>query len=276
MPIPSPLFDPGPIIERILAGTIWSPHFPLRRTERLAQLSPKDEPIPRAGGLYRIHREGNQPVLAYVGHSSSLRRRINELATGVYGERMPFTTPHVAAPALWAWAKTPPYAPLTLSFVSFDANTYWQQGLQHLIIAFERGQRRKQASLAEQAGNILYSPLAQYGKMPHGWSPSSTRTVGERGEPTMVAGPWHVPSIAPVSILDDQQDAFSDGWGGHEWSAWCYAREVPMHGKQKGLYRLRMQDSFHLWYVGCGQIASAAREAACTSPALLFSAVMGT
>lgn len=58
------------LIEGILSSAIWSPRFPLRRTERLARLSPKDEPIPRRGGLYRIHLEGDPSVLAYVGQTS--------------------------------------------------------------------------------------------------------------------------------------------------------------------------------------------------------------
>ncbi len=51
----SQVFDPGAIIEGMLAGTIWSPRFALRRTERLAQLAPQNDPLPRKPGIYRIH-----------------------------------------------------------------------------------------------------------------------------------------------------------------------------------------------------------------------------
>lgn len=53
--MPTP--DLGPLIAGILADTIWSPHFPLRRAERLASISPKHDPVPRSGGIYRIHLE---------------------------------------------------------------------------------------------------------------------------------------------------------------------------------------------------------------------------
>lgn len=78
--------DLSPIVAGILAGTIWSPHYPLRREERLAPISPKDDPVTRSGGLYRVHLEEEHPRLLYVGQTGALRRRLNELASGVFGD----------------------------------------------------------------------------------------------------------------------------------------------------------------------------------------------
>lgn len=191
-------------------------------------------------------------------------------------DSMPFTTPHVVATSLWAWARTEPYAPLTLSFAEVEANAFWRQGLEDLVIAFERWQRGKQPVQVKPLKTVIYSPLANYGKMVPGWLPSSSRVIGERGGPTFVDGPWHAPSIAPVGNLDDQQDAFDVVWGGHAWTVWRPVGEVPIHLEERGLYRLRKRDSPHLWYVGCGQIAAAARDAARTCPDFLFSAALGT
>jgi hypothetical protein len=271
--MPTP--DLGPLIAGILADTIWSPHFPLRRAERLASISPKDDPVPRSGGLYRIHLEEEEPLLAYVGQTGRLRGRLNELALGVFGDVMPYTTPHVAAPSLYAWALTPPYAPLMLSFLKADLRAYYRQGLESLVVTVER-QRRKQTASAKQLARGGYSPLANFGKMPKGWYPSSSRTVGERGSVTLVDGTWHELSIMPVCDLDDSHEAFGDVWGGHEWTPWRYAREVPIHLEQRGLYRLWQKGAQEFWYIGCGQIASAARTAARLNPDLLFSAVVGS
>lgn len=262
------------LIAGIRAETIWSPHFPLRRAERLARISPKDDPVPRSGGLYRIHLEEEQPLLAYVGQTGRLRGRLNELALGVFGDEMPYTTPHVAAPSLYAWVHTPPYAPLMLSFCNVDLSAYYRQGLENLVITVER-QRRKQIAPARQRARGGYSPLANFGKMPQGWYPSSSRTVGERGGTTLVDGPWHEPSIMPVCELDDPHEAFDDVWGGHVWTPWRYAREIPARLDQRGLYRLWQKGVQEFWYIGCGQLTAAARSAARLKPDLLFSAVAG-
>src|SRR5690348_13794669 len=78
------------LIAKILDESLWSLHFPVNRAARLAQLAhPSHDPIPKKAGIYRIHMEG-VPVLAYVGQSKDLRRRVNELR-GVDDDLMPYT-----------------------------------------------------------------------------------------------------------------------------------------------------------------------------------------
>src|SRR5579864_168658 len=105
------------VIEGLPDEILWSPRFPVNRTERLERLAhPRHDPLPKKGGIYRIHMEG-VPVLAYVGQSQDIRRRVNELR-GVSGSVMPFTDPHIAGPCLWAWGQMPPNRPYTVSFVA--------------------------------------------------------------------------------------------------------------------------------------------------------------
>lgn len=266
-----------PIIAGVVTGTIWSPRFPLCRAERLASISPKDDPVPRSGGVYCVYLEDleeERPLLAYVGQTGRLRGRLNELANGVFAEQMPFTTPHVAAPSLYAWAHTPPYAPLMLTFFEVDLPAYYRQGLEDFVLAFERQKRKKMAS-AIQIARCGYSALANFGRMPKGWCPSTSRERGRRGGPTLVEGPWHIPSIAPVGELDVAHSIFSEAWGGHAWSAWQHAHEISVLSKTRGLYRLWPEGAADLWYIGWGDIATAAREIARVNPNLLFSAVPG-
>jgi hypothetical protein len=268
-------FDPGAIIEGFRTSRIWSPRFALRRTERLAQLAPHNDPLPRAPGIYRVHLE-RSPVLAYIGQTGDLRRRINELSVGVYADAMPFTTPHVAAPCLWAWRQIPPRAPFTVSFVSVsdDVSAFWRQGLEDVALSIDRWDR-KRLPVQEPAWRMCYSPLANFGKAPVGWQLSSSRESGRQGGPTATQEEAHEPSIMPRGDLDDPQDACAEVWGGYSWSSWQGAREVKMPPEARGLYRLWERDAPDLLFLGYGCLAGAASHAARTNVRLLFSAVAG-
>lgn len=262
------------LITQILDESLWSVRFPLNRTERLAPLAhPRHDPIPKKAGIYRVHMEG-VPVLAYVGQSKDLRRRVNELR-GVDDELMPYTDPHIAGPSLWSWRQFPPQRPYTVTFAAFESSAYFRQGLEDLVIAHARWQvKRKPPS--EQRWRATYSPLASFHKMPAGWVSSSPRSRGYRGGPSPFLSECHTSSIAPVGDLDDQRDPVHDlGWGGHVWSAWSEARSIRDMERAQGLYRLRKSDEPGLLFIGHGNLEEAARSAARAGTDLLFSSVAG-
>jgi hypothetical protein len=262
------------LIAQILNGSLWSQRFPVNRAERLVRLAhPRHDPIPKMSGIYRIHMEG-VPILAYVGQSKDLRRRLNELR-GVDEDLMPYTDPHIAGPALWAWRQFPPHRPYTVTFATFESSAYWRQGFEDLVIAYARWDLKRDPTL-EERWHAAYSPLASFHKMPAGWVSSSSRSRGYRGGPSPFLSECHTPSIAPVGDLDDQRDPVLDlGWGGHVWSAWSEARDIRDMERAQGLYRLRKSDESRLLFIGHGSLEEAARSAARAGTDLLFSYAIG-
>ena len=238
-----------------MSGSIWSPRFPVSCIERLERLAhPSHDPLPKKSGIYRVHLEG-VPILAYVGQSKDLQRRVNELR-GVYGDVMPFTDPHIAAPALWAWRQLPPHRPYTVSFASIPGSAYWRQGYEDLVIAHARWETLRHPA-GEEWWHTAYSPLTNFHKMPRGWVSSSSRSLGYRGgkasflvendlsetaETCGWDGFWDpeeglgwTPSIAPVGDLSDPRDPIQDlGWGGHQWS---HNRHQAKKGRGKEKHR---------------------------------------
>ncbi len=262
------------MIDQILRGTIWSARFPVNRTERLARLAhPRHDPVPKKSGVYRIHMEG-VPILAYVGQSQDLRRRINELR-GIEGDSMPFTDPHIASPCLWVWKQFPPNRPYTVSFAAIEGSAYWRQGFEDLVIAQARWNLKRALTLDER-WHTAYSPLANFHKMPDGWVSSSSRAKGYRGGRVPFRTESHTPSIMPVGELDDQRDPIADlGWGGHEWTPWRRAGEVQVDERAQGLYRLRKSDENDLIFIGYGSIGDAMRDARSAGRDLMVSYVVG-
>lgn len=272
----------------------------MSRTERLERLAhPSHDPLPKKPGIYRVHMEG-VPVLAYVGQSRDLRRRINELR-GVYGDVMPFTDPHIAAPALWAWRQLPPHRPYTVSFASISGPAYWRQGFEDLVIAQARWETLRHPA-GEEWWHTAYSPLTNFHKMPRGWRSSSSRSSGYRGgkvpflaeddlSKSAAAGGWDgfwdpeggwgwAPSIAPVGDLSDPRDPIHDlGWGGHQWTPWNNAGTLHIDRAAQGLYRLR-RDNATLLFIGQGNLFNAAKDAAREAKLMgedrLFSYVAGS
>jgi hypothetical protein len=81
-------------INHTLVWSLWVPHYGCWRGDI----------IPDKPGLYRIRRIG-QMCLDYIGQtgkgSMTLRKRLG-MQRGGYAAEMPYTDPHMAAPALWA------------------------------------------------------------------------------------------------------------------------------------------------------------------------------
>ena len=142
------------------------------------------------------------------------------------------------------------------------------------IISVDRWDR-KRLPVQEPAWQAFFSPLANFGKAPVGWQLSSSREVGRRGGPTLTQQESHESSIMPVGGLDGTQDASAEVWGGHTWSPWRSASEVKMHPEVRGLYRLADRDTPALFFLGCGYLEEAARNAARRNRCLHFSAVTG-
>jgi hypothetical protein len=131
--------------------------------------------------------------------------------------------------------------------------------------------------MIEERWRTAYSPLANFHKMPDGWVSSSSRAKGYRGGRMPFLTESHTPSILPVGDLDDQRDPIADlGWGGHEWTPWCYAGEVQVDESAQGLYRLRKSDENSLLFIGYGSIGYAIRGAKHAGKDLLFSYATGS
>lgn len=254
-----------------LTHTTWSQPYPLNRNERIAAQAWHHDALPNQPGVYGVYAG---ETLAYIGQSGDLRQRINALGVNVSREQMPFTTPHVAAPALWLLARLQDSLPLTVSFARFASSAYWRQGVEDVAIALQRW-RHKRHPVRSEGWPSSYSPLANYGRFRLGWRPSTSQALGERGGPSSLSGPWHLPDIAPYDELDDQRDAFAEVWGGHVWSAWQDAHTVVLPSDWRGLYRLWRPGVADLWFLGSGKLASAAHKAASLAGEVVFSAVSG-
>ena len=170
-----------------------------------------------------------------------------------------------------------PSAPFTVSFaaLSEEVPAFWRQGLEDVALSVDRWAKSRWP-VQEIAWQAFFSPLANFGKAPLGWSLSSSRENGRRGGPTLTLEEAHEPSIMPVGDLDSTQDACAEVWGGHTWSPWRYAREASPHPEERGLYRLWERGAPDLFFLGYGFLGEAARYAARTNARLLFSAICGT
>ena len=104
------------------------------------------------------------------------------------------------------------------------------------------------------------SPLANFGRMPLGWSPSSGNDAGLvargkrfRGSPTIELLECHRPGIAPMGSLTGHPHARA--WCGHTWTSWVPLNSIRPGGNEEGLYRLRIPDCDPLLLIGSGKLA---------------------
>jgi hypothetical protein len=221
--------------------TAWGRWYPLEDCWRGTTL-------PSHPGLYRIRLLDSKHLsqLAYIGQSGNLKERIGALKN-VYKAAMPYKAPHTAAPALWAWLHTIPSSRFEISVAPFPAvSDVLRLGLECVALAFSRQQ-------------YMRSPLANFGRMPQGYKPSSgndARLVlsGKRfrGGPTSDILDCHLPGIAPRGTLEG--DPHARRWCGHYWTPWIPIQSIrPV--EEIGLYRLRVWDLDPLLFLGQGKLA---------------------
>jgi hypothetical protein len=257
----SPLADLKAMIDDLLSGTGWSPCYALKGDLRRRNAEDGKDPLYRGSGIYCLVVDGQ---IAYVGESGGVQGvfgRIGDLAGGVYrpsDKGMPFTDPHVCAPAGWAWRQEHPSACFEVSTFPISLSTYWRRGLENLVIAHIRQRQRT-------------SPWWNFGRMVPLWTRSTERKRGKRGERTTTPDETHLPGIAPLFDIfqPDGDPVTSQQWAGHQWSPWIpippsqkEVRQLTEElGKTRGLYRMSVQESQELYYIGHGSIANAVSAA---------------
>ena len=176
-----------------------------------------------------------------------LRERLGQLS-GVYKALMPYNDPHTAGPAFWALRQleTCEYE-ASVASVS-ESSTPHRKGLECVVIAEHR----------QEYG---HSPTFNFGRMPSGYSKSTSNTRSlaargkrRRGDNTDETLACHLPGIGPIGPIDE------GGAGGAllglNWSPWAFVAETldGLCGKEVGLYLLRRSASSELIYIGQGQI----------------------
>ena len=218
----------------------WSKWFSLFEAGR-------NKSIPSEAGIYRIRRVGGES-LDYVGQTGrGLRERLGELS-GVYKPIMPYNDPHTAGPAFWALRQLE-NCEYEASVASVSgSSTPHRKGLECVVIA-------------EYRQEYGHSPTFNFGRMPSGYSKSTSNTRSlaargkrRRGDITDEILKCHLPGIGPVGPIDGS-DAVG-GLLGLNWSPWASVAEALDNfiGVDVGLYLLRRSGGGELVYIGQGKI----------------------
>ncbi|GHP00639.1 hypothetical protein KSF_106860 [Reticulibacter mediterranei] len=223
----------------------WSSWQPLEGCWREAR-------IPACSGLYRIrivislHRM-SFPVVVYIGQSGDLRTRMGHFKA-VFGNSMPFKSPHIAGPPLWAIRQRLRQERVLASFeVSVmelgDVSRSLRLGYECVAIARQR----------------TWHPdrfLANFGRMPRGYL-ASTFHKGQasdfHGYPTPRRNDSHLPASVPAG---DLERSLPDdlNWCGHHWSCWVAVKDAAPLKETVGLYRLKLANQPEMLYVGQGRV----------------------
>ena len=203
-----------------LSWTVWQPF-----RSPGGPASGEAPELPAAPGFYRL-RPAGQPALAYLDHTTRLRRRLlGDLAPGALAGRMPYTEPHPAAPCLWAWRQAQGVE-FEVSYTLTELEKRERQGLLCLLLwryRLEKGE----------------SPWCSYGRFHPDFTRSSNRKSGIRGErrlPDEPPNPAGGPSLPP---LQPQGEFSGDGWLGLDWSPFYYLKkELARAPAGPGVFRL--------------------------------------
>jgi len=225
--------------EGVLPPSNWSPWVPLEGAW-------SDAAVPRLPGLYRI-RSVETGRMLYVGQTGrTLRERLGALK-GVYGELMPYNDPHTAGPALWAHR--------------IDTGETFEASVAVLEVGKADRMGREALEVTKQRIIDGCSPAYNFGRMPHGWTKSTSnnrrlietgkRSRGRRmtAEELAAAGPD--PSVSPPATLEG--DVRSADWMGLDWRE---ADRSPPGRDDVGVYRIGASLHGELDYIGQGLIAA--------------------
>ena len=173
------------VIQQVHNQTIWSRWHPLEGCWR-------GHGLPACGGIYRLRIAGKDDLM-YIGETGNLKQRLAMLKP-IYGEEMPYRSPHVAGPHLWARLQASSTV-FEMSFAALSCDEPTRKGVEYLAIALHRERFNR-------------SPSANFGRMVAGWRASSSNTaqlvargLRYRGGPTILADESHLPGIATRDLL---------------------------------------------------------------------------
>jgi hypothetical protein len=161
---------------------------------------------------------------------------------GVYGDVMPYNSPHTAGPGLWALRQDHD-CEFEVSVVEVSGGVAVRKGIECLLISEHRIEHGR-------------SPTLNFGRMPDGWTKSSDNTARlvaadrrHRGQRAPNATRV-LDASPPASLIDDPR---AGSWLGHRWIS---VAETSPSADSVGLYRSIRLDGEGLAYVGQGRIAA--------------------
>lgn len=217
----------------MLRDGAWSDWLPL--DDRSARGS-----VPPGSGLYRVRKVG-AATLVYVGQTGGLRRRLGQLCS-LYGDDMPYSDPHTAAPSLWVM-RTVEGTTFEFSVAELVGEAPILKAAECVVIARHRMEHR-------------CSPAANFGRMPAGWikSTGNNASLVRAGRRTRgFPNPDAVRSTDRPPVLDALRSPTAADWAGLAWSSWTTSL---VDAPRRGVYRIRRPNADHLLYIGQGLVAA--------------------
>ena len=214
----------------------WSHWFALASRDYRAAVDAR-------AGLYRVRCVGSTG-LAYVGQTSTLRRRLQQLSV-LYKVEIPYNDPHTAAPGLWV-LRTTQGATLEAATLVMTGDVRQRKAAECVVISEHR----------EQIG---VSPLVNFGRMPNGWVKSTgnnSALVARGGRRRGFADAAAIRAPDYPCCLDRTGPPTSPAWAGLPWSAW---HPLDQGLAATGVYRVRHPGEERLVYVGQGRIGDRLR-----------------
>jgi len=207
---------------------------------------PKAISAPSKPGLY-MARDASSEIILYVGETgakSGIGGRISQLRTCLRNE-IPYADPHTAAPALWAYLADGG-GPIKISFAIFEGDKQTRMSHEAVLIS----------QLRDSVGE---SPLASFGRMPNGWTKSSSndkflansgkRHRGKRDDS-------QIRNSSMTSSLDRDRSPIDTNWGSLNWSTW---NTQPPPEAFNGIYKIRQSSQSTLVYIGEGIVSDRLR-----------------
>ncbi|GCE31981.1 hypothetical protein KDA_74650 [Dictyobacter alpinus] len=221
---------------------VWSTWQNLEGSWREARIS-------TCPGLYRIRivislHDRIFPFVVYIGQSGDLRTRMGHLK-GVFGIDMPFKSPHIAGPPLWAIRQRLRQERVPACFevsVMELRGVPKSQRLGYECVAIARHRKLQPHRF-----------LANFGRMPRGYIASTfNKGAGSfRGYPSPARNDSHLQNLALPGDLERGLPGGLD-WCGLSWSHWALVQDAALSKEVSGLYRIRQPDRPTLLYLGQG------------------------
>ena len=199
----------------------WSEWFPLEEAKL-------HEGFVKAPGIYRVRRMG-QKYIDYVGQTNSLRGRMLDLRLGLNGDLMPWNEPHVAAARFWALRQEEKFQ-LEASIAVASEEATIRRSYESLVIAHHRLE-------------FGFSPSFNFGRMPDGWTASSSRSKGNRGHyDKRITSSLHYPCLFEI-----KSDPLESNWLGIQWISF---KDQPPKNSSIGIYRAIDSEKNRTIYIG--------------------------
>lgn len=201
-------------------------------------------PIPTQPGLYRIQLDSSNSLI-YIGQTGrSLRERLGALH-GIFGDVMPYSDPHTAAPGMWALLQDGK-GPFRVSTIVVEGDKAKRLSYECLAISMHRAE-------------FGMSPTLNFGRMPPGWTKSSpnNRSLAEQGRRSRGGRDYTSLSAPSLPVLGRLAGSpMSRDWIGLQWSQWRPISSTDASPDKGGVYRIGRSQENHLTYIGQGRIRS--------------------